>query len=155
MRTLLFAAAILLSAIVVLLAFFSITGLLSSLIYTVISSGISICLSLHCFILFICTPQKTRKTDFITVNASAPAGAFLSAPKQITVNWHISWSRTIYCAASDCAKIIVDLHSYSRPAAPVQSAPVPRCLPAQDSKTDRFLPLHPVPAPAAIPAQSI
>ena len=61
MRTLLFAAAILLSAIVVLLAFFSITGLLSSLIYTVISSGISILLIFALFVFIYLYTAKDKK----------------------------------------------------------------------------------------------
>lgn len=69
MRTLLFAAAILLSAIVVLLAFFSITGLLSSLIYTVISSGISILLIFALFHFIYLYTAKDKKNCFITANA--------------------------------------------------------------------------------------
>ena len=61
MRTLLFAAAILLSAIVVLRAFFSITGLLSSLIYTVISSGISILLIFALFHFIYLYTAKDKK----------------------------------------------------------------------------------------------
>ena len=61
MRTLLFAAAILLSALVVLLAFFSITGLLSSLIYTVISSGISILLIFALFHFIYLYTAKNKK----------------------------------------------------------------------------------------------